>query len=499
MSASGEPRIETGRTRLAAFSLLVRDFARPADEVPTARPGESCVAVLPRLSDGCASCVVIVDAAGRPVGIVTEQDVARRIALRAGSETHVEAVMTTPVQTISRREYLYCAISRMRRNQLRHMPVVDRHGRLAGILNLHEALAAMTPGMMRQIDQLSREDTVAGMREVKAAQVELAEELFAEGIGAPEIQQLLSRINNDMYRRIGEAVLRQMLAEGWGEPPVAAATIVMGSGGRCETYLFPDQDNGFILADYPDRDHGAIDAFFIELAERMCRDLNQIGIPYCNGYCMAVNPLWRKTLPQWIAQLSAWTRKGGIVAVRLADIFFDFQPVWGDPELARQLRSRVTELVRHNRSFLRQVYDDYVQHGASLGMFGGFVLERSNPDHRGQVNLKYTGVLPLVGAVRLLALREGLEETGTLARIQVLADAGVLSPRERDELSRAFATVTDVLLRRQLADFRAGKRVGYYVDPRAIGRRRRGELLGALRTINGLRKRAHLEFTAHVF
>ena len=29
----------------------------------------------------------------------------------------------------------------------------------------------------------------------------------------------------------------------------------MGSGGRGESYLFPDQDNGFILADYPDAEH----------------------------------------------------------------------------------------------------------------------------------------------------------------------------------------------------------------------------------------------------
>ena len=121
-----------------------------------------------------------------------------------------------------------------------------------------------------------------------------------------------------------------MAAEGWGEPPAAAATIVMGSGGRGENFLFPDQDNGFIVADYPDDEHGRFDAFFLELAERMCRDLNEIGIPYCNGYCMAVNPLWRKTLPQWIAQIGTWARKGSLVAVRLADIFFDFQPVWGE-------------------------------------------------------------------------------------------------------------------------------------------------------------------------
>jgi CBS domain-containing protein len=337
------------------------------------------------------------------------------------------------------------------------------------------------------------------MKEVKAAQVELAEELFADHLPAPDIQQLLTRINNDMYRRIGENVLARMAAEGWGPPPASAATIVMGSGGRGENYLFPDQDNGFIIAEYPDAEHAGIDAFFLELAERMCRDLNEIGIPYCNGYCMAINPLWRKTLPQWIAQIGLWTRKSSQVTVRLADIFFDFQPVWGEPQLARDLRRAVTGLVRDNRSFLRQMYQDKVEHSAALGIFGGFVTERGNREYRGQVNLKYAGTLPLVSAIRLLALREGIEETPTLARIAALAERGVLDPSERETLAEAFRIVTDILLRRQIADFRAGRRVGYYVDPDTMGKRERNGLLDALRAIHGLRKRAHLEFTAHVF
>jgi signal-transduction protein with cAMP-binding, CBS, and nucleotidyltransferase domain len=479
--------------------MLVRDFARPATEVVTVRPSARCSEVVERLANEKLTCAIVVDASQRPIGILTERDIARRVAFRADPDTPIEALMTSPVLTIARREYLYYAISWMRRHDLRHMPVVDRAGRLAGILYLHDALAAASQGLMRQIDRLTPEGPGERMKEVKAAQVDLAEELFADHLPAPEIQQLLSRINNDMYRRIGESALKSMAAEGWGDLPLAAATIVMGSGGRGENYLFPDQDNGFIIADYPDGEHTRVDAFFLELAQRMCRDLDEVGIPFCNGYCMAVNPLWRKTLPQWVAQIGQWTRKGTVVAVRLADIFFDFQPVWGDDALARELRRAVTGLVRDNRSFLRQMYQDKLERNVALGLFGGFVTERDNRDYRGQVNLKYTGTLPLVSGIRLLALREGVEETSTLQRIRALAEQGVLDDGERDGLSEAFRVVTDVLLRRQIADYRAGRRVGYYVDPSALGKRDRATLLDALRVIHRLRKRAHLEFAAQVF
>lgn len=486
-------------SRTAAFGMLVRQFALPLASVPVVRPGTPCGRAVELLRAMGACCVVVVDAAGRPVGILSESDVARRIAFQVPPETPVETRMTAPVLTIPRREYLYAAIAAMRRHALGQLPVVDRDGRLAGLIRLPDALAAAAPALLRQIERLARDDTLDGIKDVKAAQVELAEELLAEQLPATEIQQLLTRINNDIYRRVGESVLRSMANEGWGDPPASAATIVMGSSGRGENYLLPDQDNGFVVADYPDDAHGRIDAFFQELAERLCRDLNEIGIPYCNGYCMAVNPLWRKTLPQWIAQIGIWTRRGSTVAVRLADIFFDFQAVWGEVALARELRAAVTRLVRNNRTFLRQMYQDKLEHSAALGIFGGFVLEREKREYRGQVNLKYTGTLPLVSGIRLLALREGIEETSTLARIRALGEAGVFRDNDRDDLCEAFAVVTDTLLRSQIADYRAGRRVTYYVDPEALSKRRRTALLDSLKAIHALRKRANLEFAANIF
>lgn len=499
----GTPR-RAENSRTSVFSKLARDVMRPRGDIITVRPGTACEDLieqfgLPRGTYGLATCALIVDAIGRPIGIVTERDIALRIAFKVPGETPVERVMTSPVLSIDRQDYLYHAIALMRRHGLRHMPVVDHRGHVAGLLFLHDALAAADEQLMRQIDRLTHEGTLEGLREVKAAQVELAEELFADNLPAPDIQRLLTGINNDMYRRIGEANLARMTAEGWGELPVPACTIVMGSGGRGENFLFPDQDNGFILADYPDATHARVDAFYRELAERLCRDLDAVGIAYCNGYCMAVNPLWRKSLSQWLDQIGRWRRKSDFVAIRLADIFFDFRPVWGKHDLAVELRERVTGLVRNNHSFLRQMFQDKVGHNVALGFFGGFVTEKEERAHRGQINLKHTGTIPLVGAIRLLALREGVEATSTLERIDVLADRGVLGRGERDGLSGAFALITGLLLRRQIADFKAGRPVTYYLAPRALSKPERGELLESLKAIDAVRKRVYLEFTGQIF
>ena len=245
-----------------------------------------------------ASSVLVRGADGDLAGIVTEQDIVRRIACRATPRTPVGEVMTLRPMTIREDEHLYRVIARMRRYGLRHMPVVSASGEALGILELHRALAAASEQMVDQIERLAHEDTIDGLREVKAAQVDLAAELFAEGLSAPEIQFLLTDINNDIYHRVVQRSLAAMAEEGHGAPPVPFAVIVMGSGGRGENFLYPDQDNGFVIADYPDAQHDRIDGWFRKLADRMTTELDTIGIPLCEGYVMATNPLWRKTISQ---------------------------------------------------------------------------------------------------------------------------------------------------------------------------------------------------------
>ncbi|MDD9924363.1 MAG: DUF294 nucleotidyltransferase-like domain-containing protein [Rhodospirillaceae bacterium] len=451
------------------------------------------------LTKAKAAVALIVSDAGRIEGILTEQDIVRRVAFRASPDAPVTDVMTRPVRTVRGDDFLYHAIATMRRHGLRQLPVVDERGQAAGVVHLDDALAVAGHARLDQIDRLAQADSLDGMREVKAAQVDLADELFAESLPVPEIQSVLTHINNDLYRRIVERSLAAMEAEGWGAPPVAFCVIVMGSGGRGESYLYPDQDNGFILDDYPDDRHTEVDAFFIELAERMTRDLDMVGIPLCKGNVMATNPVWRKSATQWRDQIAQWCRRQSFVALRFSDIFYDFRAVYGEADLAAGLRDAVTGIVAANPSFLRAMYEDDREHGVALGWFGRFVTESDDPDHLGAINLKHTGTLPLVESLRLLALREGVSAIATLERLAALRQCGFLDADETDYLTGAYHHITRLLLRQQLADFRAGKAVTNYVHPDALSRRDTDILVDSFKAISRLRDRVRSEFTGDIF
>ncbi|HEX6012074.1 MAG TPA: DUF294 nucleotidyltransferase-like domain-containing protein [Geminicoccaceae bacterium] len=478
-------------SQTAVFRQTVGDHMAPP---PVAvAPGTPAAEVVRRMAEECASAAVVLDAARHPRGIVTEQDVVRRFA--AGGKQPVEALMSAPVLTIRAEDHLHEAVGFMRRHHLRHMPVVDAGGALVGMLHLHDALAVAAGAMVEDIDRLTREDSMEGLAEVKAAQARVAERLLADHVPVPEIQSLISDINNDIHARVLRLLVAQLGAEGKGGPPVPFACIVMGSGGRGESLLFPDQDNGFVLGGYPDEAHPAVDAWFVELAERMTQALDRLGFPLCRGGVMATNPVWRKTLPRWRRQVVDWMRTRTGTALLRCDILFDFRCVHGACDLAAELRAFVTDAARRDRAFLVDMFGIQADHGAGIGLLGRLRTERDDPLHRGELNLKLRGTLPLAEGVRLLALAHGVAETGTLARIAALQAQGRLGADDADHLRASFALLTGLQLRQQLSDYRAGVPASDFVDPKALTEREVDLLKDSLRAINDFRARVRAELT----
>jgi signal-transduction protein with cAMP-binding, CBS, and nucleotidyltransferase domain len=475
----------------------VRDFIQACPLVVS--PQKSVEETLVAMNETRATAALVAEEGAGLIGIFTEKDIARRVALRCDGSEPIRAVMTEPVKSVGIDEYLYYAIARMKRFGHRHMPVIDENNKPIGIIDLHDAMAAASQQLIDQIDNLTQERTPDGMREVKAVQVDLAHQLMEDNLPVDEILSLLTHINNDIYRRIMENCLFDMKEENWGEPPVPFEMIVMGSGGRGENFLYPDQDNGFILGDYADDRHNSINTFFIELAERFTSHMESVGFPLCRGYVMATNPLWRKSISQWIAQTTRWFQKRSAFSVQLGDIFFDFQGLSEKKELAQSLRTHLTAMIGRGPIILQTMFEEEANRHVALNFFGRLKKERGTHSHRDKVNLKHGGIMPLVGAVRLLALRNGIEATSTIRRINLLQERGVFNAEEADDLIETSRQISRILLRQQLRDFQAGANVSNYVSPASLFRRERKTLIGALKTVDSLQDKVRMVFTASVF
>jgi CBS domain-containing protein len=103
--------------------------------------------------------VIVVDEADGspvPVGIVTDRDLVLRV-MACGVEPkslRAEDLIGGPLDTVLESEAVYDAIWHMRRRGVSRVPVVDRHGRLQGMLSKDDVTRFL-------VNELSEAATVA--------------------------------------------------------------------------------------------------------------------------------------------------------------------------------------------------------------------------------------------------------------------------------------------------------------------------------------------------
>lgn len=291
----------------------------------------------------------------------------------------------------------------------------------------------------------------AGWAQARSWQPQLVRTLQQLALPGWLIAQLLSDHNDLLYRVAIDEAMGEMDAEGWGPPPVRFCVLVMGSGGRHESLLHPDQDNALILEDYPLERHNEIDAWFRTLAERFTARLDQANIPYCKGDVMASRPLWRKPISEWKEQMRLWMATRRVKLVQLCNILFDFAPVYGDEALAQQLRDAIQAQVPTAGLFLHEMAELFDESPVALDRFERLHGDGKDAPHPSALNLKRQGLLPLTAALRLLALKKGCPEVSCRARLAWLDKAGVLQAGQARVLTQVFERLLDRLLQAQLA------------------------------------------------
>lgn len=134
--------------------ILVRDImSRPPI---TARENETVAGVSKLMGKHDIGCVIIIDKAGNPAGIITERDIVQRVAARnvLPSELKVVQTMSKPVESIGPNATVNDAAKLMNRKRIRRLAVID-DGKLVGILTMKDILQ-VTPAIIDLASEKSR-------------------------------------------------------------------------------------------------------------------------------------------------------------------------------------------------------------------------------------------------------------------------------------------------------------------------------------------------------
>ncbi|MEH7307378.1 DUF294 nucleotidyltransferase-like domain-containing protein [Neobacillus drentensis] len=223
----------------------------------------------------------------------------------------------------------------------------------------------------------------------------------------------LNQLHDNIIKQVFELSLNAII-ELNGPPPSPFSFFVMGSAGRFEQSIWSDQDHGII---YVDPTHEA-KAYFLALGKEVSKGLFQAGYPYCDGGVMSGNPFWCKAQSEWERQILNWTAEASWESLRYLLIFIDGRSFYGLDPLMEQLKTFAYQTVQKEQ-ILPRIYKNTLHLKKGVGVLGQILVE-THGVHTGSLNLKETALFPYINAARLLAMKENILETSTLARLDKL-------------------------------------------------------------------------------
>ncbi|MFA7095178.1 MAG: CBS domain-containing protein [Gammaproteobacteria bacterium] len=120
--------------------------------------------------DGNIGAVPVVDEGGKPIGMVTDRDIAMAAALNhkpLWELTSQQVVRDRTVYTCHMQDDVKTAMKIMWAQKIRRLPVVDSAGKLQGILSIDDIIELAERGMRGQgTPELSYDDTMNTLKAV---------------------------------------------------------------------------------------------------------------------------------------------------------------------------------------------------------------------------------------------------------------------------------------------------------------------------------------------
>ena len=397
------------------------------------------------------SVLVLAPDSGAALGILTRHDILGRVTLAGLSlATPISDVMSAPVVSLRLDDTAQDAALAMSEHGIRHVPVADATGRVVGILSERDLFSLQRLSLKQVSTALRAAPDVATLRAVAQDIRRLARNLIGQGVGARQLTELISHLNDLLTER-----LVTMLASQCGVDLSQACWVAFGSEGRSEQTISTDQDNGLVFAsDDAERDRPAWLAF----AREVNQALDACGYPLCKGNIMASNPECCLTQAEWLVRFENWIERGAPEDLLKASIYFDLRALAGDMTLAKPLREFVVLHGGRTPRFVKQLAENALRNAPALNWHGG--IDTKAADGRELVDLKFHGAAIYVDAARLFALAHGVPATGTRERIDAAAAAMGVPAREAQAWVTGFEYLQMLRLRVQLALDDAAVRAG---------------------------------------
>ncbi len=252
-----------------------------------------------------------------------------------------------------------------------------------------------------------------------------------------------------------------------GPAPGRFAWVALGSHARGELHCASDQDHALIW----ETDRAAASTYARDLAAEVITGLAEFGMRPCDGGYMADR--WSVALADWVTQARHRIEAPTPEAVLDTDVFLDLRQLAGTldltPATQMQLAGADSQRLLHGLAVAATSFH------TALHPFGRLP--------HGPVDLKRTGLAPLVLLARLYGLAARSTAVSTRERLAATAGAGLLSEELVARLVDGFDVLSRLRLAAQVAQVQAGQALSDMVVVADLAAQDQAALREALRAV----------------
>jgi CBS domain-containing protein len=461
-------------------AVLIRDPPLVCSPETSIREAATRMAAAPATS-------IVVDL-GDSLGIVTDRDLRSRvIAAGVSYDAPVSAVMSAPAYTVAPDRLGGDVLLEMLDRGVRHFPVISAERKVIGVVEAVDLLAveALSSFYLRRaiaraesVDDLIR--TSRGLRPAVVA-------LHEARVAASRIAAIYSVVLDALTRRLIELAIET--APHPPAAPVEFSWLALGSQSRREAVPGSDADSAIVW--YGDAAEETVRPYLHALAGQVTTGLDACGIRVDSHGATAADVLFVRSLESWRKVALNWierpTREQALI---LVSVLVDSRPVWGIHSGAP-----VSETFRSATSrpeLLHLLARFALTHRPPTGFLRGLVVEHDG-EHRGRLDLKRGGLLPVVDLARWAGMAAGVTSASTLERLHAAGQAGTLPGAEVHTLEDAFELFTELRMEHQVEQLRAGLEPDDHVNPDELSALTRSYLKEAFRAVASVQRRIAAE------
>lgn len=356
------------------------------------------------------------------------------------------------------------AIAKMESMSISHA-LVEKQGKHIGIISLDDLEKALYKNSTIHCSYIDSMSTYDELKNIYSSLHLLANTLATTSRVSREVISAIATIHLSLLKKLFIITSNQFMEkENFKLSDYRYCLLILGAGARKELDLSPNINYAFILDD--DIDDNVLNKFKLFL-DKFYENILKIGYKQYTCQHLVVNKNIVMRHKDWLKDIDSWTSKTYKNTKYCFTCALDMSTFEGDVTLYWSIKNYILKKISDRPSIIAHLFTILPPVKVPVSQFGSFIVEKDG-DNKGMLNLNHQGLQYLVNITRLLSIYAGINDNGTIDRINHLSRKGIIPNNIAKQVIFAFDTISETLISEQINQAINNMPITNYLNPTSL-------------------------------